>query len=319
LRARFGQTSLQPFSVSPDRGLCGCRGDPAPTVILPTLRRATSKDTRVPPGQFWRRGKSPVLRPAFVTYLDVLGTSKKAVGADAQRTLETLDQSVERARERADLDEDWSWAVSSWFSDNLCIAASVGTWEDFEEGIFGSVLLATAWVQYLLAIDGFFTRGGMSVGLHFMDRRINFGAALVEAVALEKQTRFPHVVVGSAVRPWIDKFCGFYARYSASNPFRFHLASFRGQVFVNYLGIVYEADTPAEGARLLDLHRQAVRQNLIDTAAMPRERLKARWSAGYHNWMCHGFDYAAGRIRGNFPRSFESFVPTTWLGSRCQP
>lgn len=266
------------------------------------------------PGQFHRRAGRPILEQSFVVYLDVLGTRTSAVGRRAVRTLEQLDNAVAQAKSRADMDDDSSWTVSSWFSDNLAIAASIGCDENFQGGIFGSIIIATIWVQFMLAIEGFFTRGGFAAGKHFMDEDINFGPALVAAVDLEKRAIVPRILVGRRVRPWIEKFCAYYSRQSNMNPYRFHLAVDRGDVFVNYLEVVYESDDPHEQLEMLERHRAAIAANLLETEDRDHDHVKAEWAAGYHNWFCDQFGTTRSiKLPGTYPLAFARYEPTTWL------
>lgn len=262
------------------------------------------------PGQFRRVQGLPLLSLSVVAFIDVLGTSQLARGPQAGDVLQSLNRALERARERAQVDEHWYWADSSWFSDNLAIAAALGEVEEYKEGIFAAVLIAALWIQYLLAIEGFFSRGGLTVGQQFMDKHVNFGPALVEAVDLEKQANFPRVLIGPAARPLIDRFCNYYAKGS-DNPFVEHLAvAPDGLLFLNYLGVVYEADDQEEAFDMLTGHRDAV-TSALQSVSDAKVRAKLEWLADYHNSFCRAF--AANRrdlrIPGRYRGKFANFQP----------
>jgi hypothetical protein len=266
------------------------------------------------PGEFLRVNGQPHLMRSVVVFVDVLGTSVLARGTDADEILQSLDRALQRARNRAQVDEQRYWADSSWFSDNLALAAALGDVEEFQEGIFAAVLIAALWIQYLLAIEGFFTRGGLTVGQQFMDERVNFGPALVEAVELEKQANFPRVLVGPAARPLLDRFCGYYAR-GGDNPFTEHLAvAPDGLLFLNYLGVVYEADNRAEALDMLVRHRRAI-MSALDSALEAKARAKVEWLADYHNSFCRAFatDRRDLRIPSRYRGKFVSFEPSSFL------
>lgn len=137
----------------------------------------------------------PQLRASMVTFADLLGTSEHAAADTAQITLAALDAALANARSESDVDNRMDYFVTSWFSDNVAMAAPIGA-EEIEMQI-GLMLLSTSWLQLLLAQDGFFLRGGMQFGLQFADPAITFGPALVDAVRIEKETGFPRVALSA--------------------------------------------------------------------------------------------------------------------------
>ena len=269
------------------------------------------------PGKFLRIDGKPLLTPSVVCFLDVLGTSESTKGGRANETLQSLDAALARARERASTDEPWYWAKSSWFSDNLALAAALGDENDLYEGILAAVIIGAIWIQYLLAIEGFFTRGGLTVGDQFLDERVNFGPALVEAAELEKQANFPRILIADAALPLIKLCCSYYA-HGTDNPFMEELVvAPDGLLFLNYLAVAHEANDAAEAEVMVLHHRDAVTQAL-DEAPNTKARAKIEWVADYHNYFCQTF--APGnpglQLSIEHRNGFATFDPSSFPGRR---
>ena len=249
------------------------------------------------PGHFSRVDGVPALVKSAVLFLDVLGTSEFSTDRNAPSTLVELDAALAIARERSQLDDDSSWADSAWFSDNLAIAAPLGTNSVFEEGIIGNIFIATIWLQFILAIKGFFIRGGFTIGDHFMDDRVNFGPALVRAVELEKNAVFPRIVIDDASLEVVAGHSSHHAD-GATNPFESELmVDEDGYTFLSYLSVTDEADDPAEAIHLLQLHHDALAGKLIEHPVEGAIRSKYLWATKYHNAYCLQID-----PQGNHPQ-----------------
>ena len=251
--------------------------------------------TRVPAGAYPREDGVPRLLRSVVAYVDLLGTSVHASDENAQVTLQRLDAALRRARRQSDIDDGLSWFHTSWFSDNLSICAPlphpnhVGD-RSFEESSLGFVLVTLMWLQFCLAIEGIVLRGGVTVGKHFADNEVNFGPALVRAVALEQGAKPPRVVLDDAVLAVVDDH--FKDHFSLTeNPFHRELMRAPdGHVFISYLGAVFEADDMAEAHEMLVLHRAALAEMLnahqhgtVDVVD------KYEWLVSYHNSFCNLF------------------------------
>lgn len=243
-------------------------------------------------------------------FLDVLGTKELASDAEAPATLIRLDAALKRARQRSQLDERWNWADSSWFSDNLAIAAPLGRDRVDEEGVIGTIIVGAMWLQYLLAIDGFFTRGGFTVGQQFMDRRVNFGPALVRAVELERSAVYPRIILDDAATKVVMDHAADYVA-GADNPFEAELmVDDQDVTFINYLGVANEADDVTEAVDLLERHRSAVTAKLGRYGSTGPIGEKYAWSADYHNAFCRTFDRRRSSLQikaAARARSFRSF------------
>ncbi len=255
-----------------------------------------------------RNAGVPELLRSVVAFVDLLGTSEHASEESAQETLEKLDASLRRARDQSGIDEALSWFHASWFSDNLSICAPLPQPRrqgdrSFEESSLGFVTVM--WLQFRLAIDGFVLRGGITVGPQFADRDVNFGPALVEAVALEKGAKYPRVVVDDLTLEVVDDHFGDYFTLS-ENPF--HLELMRapdGRVFVSYLAAVFEADDPEEAHEMLNRHRAAVAALISGIRIRPTE--SERSTAG---WRRTTTASAHGSLRTALTSRWQAARPT---------
>lgn len=245
-----------------------------------------------PASAYRRVGGTPQLRRSLVAFIDLLGTSDHARGTNAQITLERLDTALTSAREKSGVDDGGSVSYAAWFSDNLAIGVPASADVREQDSEVGFMIVPIIWLQYFLAIDRFFVRGGITVGDHFADDRINYGPALVAAVSLEKAARHPRIAVDDRFLRFVDPHFRFYGD-PQDHPCHVQLAVDRsdGCVFVSYLAAALEADDPGECFDMLELHRQAVHHQLLThlTDQNPKVRDKYVWLAQYHNWFCRSF------------------------------
>lgn len=242
---------------------------------------------RLPTGRYSREKGVPLLQRSAVAFIDLLGTKSRAQGPNAQATLEALDRALRLAREQADMADPDKWFHAVWFSDNLAIAAPLpGDDRAFEEGTLGFVLVALMWLQFRLTIEGFFAKGGVTVGDQFVDDDIMFGPALVEAVDLHRAERFPRVVADHQTLAVVNEHLGDYGDLT-DNPFHHELMLDKrdGVVFLSYLAACQEADDVEEARLMLSRHREAVLAQLASDHP-PEISEKYAWVADYHDAYC---------------------------------
>lgn len=232
---------------------------------------------------------APVLAESFVLFLDVLGASDMANDSDVEHRLRALDRAVAKGREVVVDNVDRPWFISSWFSDNLTLASPIRPGLGQGEPELGTFLNVAETVQLHLALDGFFTRGGLALGLQFMDENISFGAALVDAVALEQQATHPRIILGQSVVERVEVHIQHYMPYPEHAPHdRVLWVDQHGEVFVNYLDAIgnYVGEEMREAAELVEQHRDQVTANLDRHRENARVWDKYSWTASYHNAFC---------------------------------
>jgi hypothetical protein len=245
--------------------------------------------SQVPPGRYQRNDGTPELKLSAVLFLDVLGTSAAASKDNAQETLERLDRALANARARSQVDDPNCMADASWFSDNLALACSLEGETDYVEIKLGEILIAAAWIQFSLATEGLFTRGGLVCGSQFSDAQVNFGPALVEAVALERVTDMPRVAISDDVMKIIDALSRRYA-HGGGNPFESEVMIADDDVpFINYLAACLEPDDVEESVTMLQRHRETIESALVEHREEPKISRKLAWLRQYHNAFCGQF------------------------------
>ena len=243
--------------------------------------------------------ESPELLPAIVCYADILGfremTERAFIRGRARARLRRIKRSLAAA-----YDEVREFATRAGtggplfdmkvFTDNIVVAHPLGDpRSDLGEPELGTMLVLFADLQAKLAADGFFLRGAITVGMHYQDRDIAYGRALLEAVDLDKSGGPPRLVIGPSLEPLIAEQLSWYSGPSPHSRLLLEDPC-DDRLFVNYLGVAFEhfPDDPIDQA-LLSAHRKRVRKGLRAFGSGSRVRAKYRWAAIYHNCVCRRF------------------------------
>lgn len=234
---------------------------------------------------------TPQLSPCAVLFLDLLGTSEPRSDDDAQRHLSVVHAALAEARQAGGSErQDQHTCVSKWFSDNLALAYPLQPGLDLYAAV-GLAVAAAAAHQLSLALDGMFSRGGISFGSFYADPDFIQGPALNRAVELEKDANWPRVALDddSATIALHDlaehEGAGVDATWR-----RALMTDEEGVVFVNYLDSMELFADEADRVRAaLLLHRDRVRENLC-AAYPPRIREKYQRLAAYHDCFLDGLD-----------------------------
>ncbi|WP_255449625.1 hypothetical protein [Bacillus sp. BPN334] len=154
--------------------------------------------------------------------------------------------------------------------------------------------------QFSLVLDGFFIRGGVSVGPHFMDEETVFGPELITAYNLESQVAvYPRIILSKSSKDKVRE----YISYSPQPDNAFNselLEDMDGEWFVNYLNVLftwYEEEAFngdfTSFFPYLEAHRDKI-SSALDTYANNHKLLKKySWIANYHNYFCDEFIHDA--------------------------
>lgn len=180
------------------------------------------------------------------------------------------------------------------FSDNIAIGWPI---TDIQyEGMIdlANLLSKLASFQLALSLNGFFIRGAVSVGLHYMDNTIIYGPALLEAHDLEKKKAIhPKVILSENIKKLIKN-------YITNNTERhfidlYILRDHEDNWFLSYLSPIQEIlrfdfdnDTTI---KYLMKHKHIVIQNLNSYKNDPKIYNKYAWSANYHNYFCRLYNF----------------------------
>jgi hypothetical protein len=216
-----------------------------------------------------RRG-DPVLARCAVLFLDLLGVRAMNASPRVAAHLVALDRAV-KGMHRDFLGEASRYRAA-FFSDTLVLAAPITAETDDAAELDGLVEQA-AWLQNDLVMQGFFARGGLSVGKLHIGDHVVFGPALVEAYELESR---------AAVHPRIvlSRRAAECQRTLPETPML--ISDDDGRVFVHYLSAVFDAPFEDYGP-LLERHRDVVVERLASHRGDKPRWEKYRWLAEYHN------------------------------------
>jgi hypothetical protein len=138
---------------------------------------------------------SPPYEPRVVAFLDILGfRSFVSQGYEtAVRKIRSLDDALDRTLSflREEVPGQEQWISIRTFSDCLCLSA--------EEHYLPTLIDAVATLQYLLAAEDIFVRGGIAQGYHCETPRMIFSEGLVRAYELQTSDPYPRVLVAPEV------------------------------------------------------------------------------------------------------------------------
>ncbi|MGQ8823788.1 hypothetical protein ACUTUE_10490 [Bacillus sp. NA_146.1] len=238
---------------------------------------------------------NPRLIPSVVSFIDVLGFSQLGMKAindgEGDVFLNQIHTSLNKARHA--ITNQLLLAKVKVFTDNVVIG-----WPIYGdgEGELGTTFLNLAEYQFSLARDGFFIRGGVSVGPHFMDEETVFGPELITAYKLESQVAvYPRIILSKTSKDKVRE----YISYSPRSDNAFNsvlLEDMDGEWFVNYLNVLftyYEDNVSSDDYTpffpCLEEHRNNI-ERALDTYANNHKLLKKySWIANYHNYFCDEF------------------------------
>lgn len=215
------------------------------------------------------RSGRPLLVRCAVLFVDLLGVREMNMSQRVAGHLVTL-HGVVRLMHR-DFFGEASPYHSAFFSDTLVLAAPISRDTDDTTEI-NDLMRQALWLQSNLVGEGFFVRGGLSLGSLHVSDHVLFGPALVEAYDLESRAAVhPRIVLSRAAAET--------QRGTAGGSML--MRDDDGQTFVDYLGgVVEEPDDPAP---LLRSHRDTVVDRLHGSRRHKRRWEKYRWLGEYHN------------------------------------
>lgn len=218
---------------------------------------------------FTTRNGRPLLIRCAVLFVDLLGVREMNMSQHAAGHLVALHSAVSLMH-RTFVGESSRYR-SAFFSDTLVVASPIVRATDDATEV-GNLMRHARWLQNDLIAEGFFVRGGLSVGSLHVGEKVLFGPALVEAYELEsKAAVHPRIVLSRAAAETQRRPAGGATL----------LCDDDGQTFVDYLGAaVDEPDEPFSG---LQRHRDTVVERLHANRRHKRRWEKFRWLGEYHN------------------------------------
>lgn len=241
------------------------------------------------------KGNTKML-PSLVCFADILGFSQLSIEnikkGNGDLFLDKIRDCLNKAYEKIIAQiiphkdvADFNLKV---FTDNLVIGFPFVDFA-FESGEpeLGVLLQVISEFQVNLAMEGFFIRGAISLGRHYMDENIVFGDALIEAHNLETLGGPPRIILSNNMKDLVKKQIGFYKDVTDSPHFSELLQDADGEIFVNYLDQAFEIFP--EGNiffEVLENHKLRVEENLANYSDNPHIHEKYEWISRYHNFIC---------------------------------
>jgi hypothetical protein len=236
----------------------------------------------------------PQMRDSVVLLLDVLGYQAMIREADTltkqQAILTALHGALKRHRPRLvpKLREGQAWYSVRAFTDNVVIGRPI--FSDGESEL-GHMLTNAAEYQLALAREGFFVRGAITIGAHYMDEYAVFGPALVEAHDIETtRAVYPRIVLSETARAFVKHHVGYYSGGAINAPYDNELlVDDDGEWFINYLDAARLDDDPEVlpwFETFVTKHQKSVRENILMPRRDRRVLEKYLWAGRYHNFVC---------------------------------
>jgi len=229
-------------------------------------------------------------RLSYCAFLDVLGFSDRLSASYTNRTSNELLQDfhaiLSRRIKQLSNESNESLLYFKSFTDNVVLAHPRFS-EDMESE-FGFILWSILEYQFDMALQGFFVRGGLSVGRLFVDENSVYGEALLEAHHLESKVAVnPIVVLSDESMKLVDKHLTFYHGVDAPHQ-RSVLVGPDGRYFLNYLAeCIVETDQSEElNVQALRAHKRQIVSALKAYVSKPAVFGKFAWLAAYHNHFC---------------------------------
>jgi hypothetical protein len=248
---------------------------------------------------YTQSGGPPQMLPSFVCYADILGYSKLSKDAlesgngeqFLRRLHHALSQGYARVREHSErlIGGDTPFFYIKIFTDNIVVGYPLYSSPDGEFEL-GHILGTFAEFQFGLAMEGFFLRGGIAYGNHYMDENIVFGDAFLQAVGLDKGGGPPRLTLAPSAIQMVRRHLGYFGEPEWSPTYEGLYEDADGTIFLNYLSEAFMA-YPDGGVFLdwVEAHQRSVTQKLQEYRGSPGIRSKYEWAARYHNFFCRDF------------------------------
>ncbi len=240
------------------------------------------------------KDKNPFQRLSFCVYMDILGFTDEIIATtspeDEQDLLNRLYSALQvggtwMKPKVYELESDFGLAwIAKIFTDNIVLGYPIQSGDGESE--FGAVIQKLSYYQLTMALEGFFVRGGFSVGQLFVGDDVVYGKALLESYKIENSIASnPRVVLSKEVMELVSQHLKYYGNPKHSPHYSDILIDSDNQPFVNYL-----ANTVGDGAvdaGILDRHKEKIETNLKRHESNPKIWSKYLWVANYHNYFCH--------------------------------
>jgi len=246
----------------------------------------------------YMKGGKPQLLESYCCYIDILGFKKmieqaKIDGKEKELliNLSNINKLIYRLGENNKI--DGANIYLKVFTDNIIIGSPVEHEQPlFLENEFAVLMDTLLQYQLILALNGFFIRGGFTLGALHISNKVVFGSSIVEAYVLEKDASFPRIVLSETLAQRInihnDNYCSLLNKNSIPIENSYILKDpADGKFYINYLFALltyfYSNDDRWEK---LNKHKKIVQENLIKYSEDLDTKAKYEWVGKYHNRFC---------------------------------
>jgi len=216
----------------------------------------------------------------IVTFLDILGFRNLVFQdkGDSIKSIRKLDLALRKSIELLD-EYDQKWFSAKLFSDCICLSCN--------DNDLDIMLREVALLQLFLTIEGIFLTGAIARGLHFENERLIFSEGLINAYEMQDGEKYPRVIVnGTLLERMKKESCSHYGGQLSL----FLIEGPDGRQFLDYLQPLVEEDgLKGEMESLLESHKNAIIQKVLENIKSPKVLDKYRWLSQYHNFKFREF------------------------------
>lgn len=236
--------------------------------------------------------ESPMLVNSVVCTIDILGFSQMIVDSCRNGYGDDLLKEINfiiNKNKQCIIKNKYSQGKTKIYTDNMIIGYPIK--DDGEEEL-NEILDNVSEYQFNLALEGFFVRGGISVGEFYINEDIVFGSALLDAHHVESNLAcYPRIVLDDKTISRLQKYINNYDEAPQRNKI---LIDSDGQWFLNYLNAIFKYYTECSNQyefeqiqlELLLKHKVKIEEMLELHKNNIRVWDKYVWLANYHNYFC---------------------------------
>lgn len=235
---------------------------------------------------------NPKLLESFVCFADILGFSefiKSTPENQKAQLLLDLHSHLSQCYEQIKEENVSGFANFKTFTDNIVLAYP--RHED-GEGQLGNIISSISKFQLNMISEGYFVRGGISLGDYYGDDIFAYGPALLEAHDLESiYANHPRIIISEKVAYLITQFIRhFYGGSHAPQSNEVLLDLEDNIFFINYLecledGLKDDLSLPEYLNKVMK-HKEKIEEALDKFYNNPKVMSKYSWVGKYHNHFC---------------------------------
>lgn len=236
---------------------------------------------------------NPMLVNSMVCTIDMLGFSQMIIESCNNKYGNDLLKEINfliNKNKQCIIKNKYSQGKIKIYTDNMIVGYPIK--DDGEEAL-NEILDNVSEYQFNLALEGFFVRGGVSVGDFYINEDIVFGPALLDAHYVESNLAcYPRIVLDSKT---VSKLRRYINNYDIAPQRNKILIDNDGQWFLNYLNTIFKYYTECNNKyefekmqiKLLFKHKVKIEEMLELNKENIRVWDKFVWIANYHNYFCN--------------------------------